>query len=87
MRGSKCVQAQPAARTNFGGGLGEREAKRSLPQTAAGSARPVISREFWKSEDLGRFNLWRPMVVDRMRGSKCVQAQPAGSKWVSALPT
>ena len=30
--GSNRVQAQPAWRTNFGGGLGEREAKRSLPQ-------------------------------------------------------
>ncbi len=31
--GSKWVQAQSARqRTNFGGGLGEREAKRSLPQ-------------------------------------------------------
>ncbi len=25
-------------------------------------------------------------VVDRMRGSQCVQAQPAGSKWNRALP-
>ena len=30
-----------------------------------------------KTADLGRSNLWRPMVVDRMRGSMCVQAQPA----------
>ena len=37
-------------------------------------------------EDLGRSNLWRPMVVDRTGGSKCMQAQPAGSKWVQALP-
>ena len=28
-----------------------------------------------------------PGFVDRMRGSKCVQAQPAGSKRLSALPT
>ena len=32
---------------------------------------PEIRRPF------GRFNLWRPTVVERMRGSMCVQAQPA----------
>ena len=36
--GSRWVQAQPARRTNFGGGLGEREAKRSLPQPARRAA-------------------------------------------------
>ena len=68
--------------TNFGGGLGEREAERSLPQLA-----PAIRREACGFEDLGRFNLWRPMVVARTGGSKCMQAQPAGSRWASALPT
>ena len=59
-------------RANFGGGLGEREAERSLPQLA-----PAIRREACGFEDLGRFNLWRPMVVARIGGSRCVQAQPA----------
>ena len=45
--------------------------------TADRKRRPVISGEFRKSADLGRFNLWRPMVVARTRGSK----------WPSALPT
>ena len=39
-----------------------------------------------KTADLGRSDLWRPTVVDRMRGSMCVQAQPAGSRWVQAQP-
>ena len=75
IRGSKCVGN--AHQTNFGGGLGEREAKRSLPQLAAGSARPEFSGAARKTADFGRFNLWRPTVVARTRGSKCVQAQPA----------
>ena len=37
--------------------------------------------------DLGRFNLWRPMVVARIRGSKGPSALPTGSKGPSALPT
>ena len=49
--------------------------------------RPVIRKESCGFADLGRSNLWRPTVVDRTRGSQCVQAQPAGSKWLSALPT
>ena len=28
--------------------------------------------------DLGRFNLWRPMIVDRMRGSNRPSAMPTG---------
>ena len=44
----------------------------------AGSARQVIRGEACGFADLGRFNLWRPMVVARTGGSKCVQAQPAG---------
>ena len=46
--------------------------------TADRKRRPVISGEFRKFADLGRFNLWRPMVVARTGGSKCVQAQAAG---------
>ena len=66
-----------ASGTNFGGGLGEREAERSLPQLAAGSARPEFSGEARKTADFGRFNLWRPTVV----------ARTGGSKWQSGLPT
>ena len=60
----------------------------SSPEPAAASGsrpcRPPLKGEVsakrtegFKTEDLGRSNLWRPMVVDRMRGSK----------WLSALPT
>ena len=48
--------------------------------------RLIIRREFCGFEDLGRFSLWRPMVVARIGGSNRVQAQPAGSKWNRALP-
>ena len=66
-------------RTNFGGGLGEREAKRSLPQLArVGSADRKSAGNSCGFEDLGRFNLWRPTVVDRMRGSKWNRALPGG---------
>ena len=34
-------------------------------------------RESCGFADLDRFNLWRSMVVARIRGSQCVQAQPA----------
>ena len=45
---------------------------------ASGSrhCRLMISGEFRKSADLGRFNLWRPTVVDRTR-RRWVQVQPA----------
>ena len=70
--GSKWNRALP------GGGLGEREAKRSLPQSdRVGSADRKSAGNSCGFEDLGRFNLWRPMVVDRTRGSK----------WLSALPS
>ena len=49
--------------------------------------RPAISAELRGFEDLGRFNLWRPMVVNRTRGSKWMQALPAGSKRVQAQRT
>ena len=75
-----------ACPTNFGGGLGEREAAAESPPAEAGSARPSVRKEACGFADLGRSNLWRPMVVDRMRGSRWVQAQPAGSKWVQAQP-
>ena len=38
---------------------------------------PSIRRESCGLADLGRSNLWRPMVVARIGGSRCVQAQPA----------
>ncbi len=49
------------------------------------SARPTENPQCGFA-DFGRFNLWRPIVVERTRGSKRVQAQPAGSKRVQALP-
>ena len=39
-----------------------------------------------KNIDFGRFNLWRPIVVDGTGGSKWNRALPGGSKWVQALP-
>ena len=65
---------------------------------AVGSADRKFPENLREFADFGRFNLWRPIVVDRTGGSKWVsalptggskwvQAQPAGSKWVSALPT
>ena len=69
----------------LGHGVGEAQKRRFREAgevAAQGSTsrqrRPVISGEFRKFADLGRFNLWRPMVVARTGGSKCVQAQPAG---------
>ena len=56
---------------------------RALP---GGSARPSIRRESCGFGDLGRFNLWRPMVVERMRGSRWNRALPGGSQWNRALP-
>ena len=66
-------------RANFGGGLGEREANAEPPPASpeAGSARPAIRREACGFADIGRSNLWRPMVVERTGGSRWVQAQPA----------
>ena len=49
--------------------------------------RQEFSGEFRKTADLGRFNLWRPMVVERIRGSNRLSALPTGSRWLSALPT
>ena len=46
-------------------------------QVEPGTARPSIRRESCGFADFGRFNLWRPTVVDRTRGSKWVQALPA----------
>ena len=63
--GSNRMQAQPAgSRWN-----------RALP---GGGARPSIRRESCGFGDLGRFNLWRPMVVERIRGSRWNRALPGG---------
>ena len=48
---------------------------------------PEKQTEEFRNADLGRFNVWRPMVVERIRGSKWLSALPTGSKWVQALPT
>ena len=42
--------------------------------------RQEFSGEFRKTADLGRFNLWRPMVVERIRGSNRLSALPTGSR-------
>ena len=48
---------------------------------------PAVRAEGFQNVDLGRSNLWRPMVVDRTRGSQWQSALPTGSKRLSALPT
>ena len=48
--------------------------------------RQEFSGEFRKTADLGRFNLWRPMVVERIRGSNRLSALPTGSRCVQAQP-
>ena len=48
---------------------------------------PVKQAVGFSDADLGRFNLWRPTVVERIRGSKWQSALPTGSRWVRALPT
>ena len=47
---------------------------------------PAKQAEGFANADLGRFSVWRPTVVDRMRGSEWQSALPTGSKWVQALP-
>ena len=47
---------------------------------------PAKQAEGFANADLGRFSVWRPMVVDRMRGSEWQSALPTGSKWVQAQP-
>ena len=52
---------------------------------------PAKRAEGYANADLGRFNVWRPMVVDRTGGSKvgagpACSALPTGSKWVQAQP-
>ena len=54
------------------------------PAEVSRQCRPAIRKEPCGFADLGRSNLWRPMVVDRTGGSRWVQAQPAGSRWVQA---
>ena len=49
------------------------------------SARPTENPQCGFA-DFGRFSLWRPIVVERTRGSNRVQAQPAGRKRVQAQP-
>ena len=67
--------------------MGEREAKRSLHQSArVGNADMSFPGKSRKTADLGRSDLWRPTVVDRTRGSNRNQALPGGSKWVQAQP-
>ena len=80
--GSEWVQAQPARRTNFGGGLGEREAKRSLPQPArVGSADMSFSGKSRKNGEFGNFNLWFPnSSIDPAAASGCRLSLPGGRK-------
>ena len=46
----------------------------------------LMGRRGFRSEDFGRFNLWRPTVVDRTGGSNRLSALPTGSRWNRALP-
>ena len=76
--GGRWGQALPA-RTNFGGGLGEREAERSLPQLGAGSARPEFSGEARKTGEFGSFNLWLPnSSPEPAAASACRLSLPTG---------
>ena len=49
---------------------------------------PAAQAVGFKNADLGRFNLWRPMVVAKTGGSRWLSALPTGgSNRQSALPT
>ena len=48
---------------------------------------PAVRAEGFQNADIGRSNLWRPMVVTRTGGSKRLSALPTGSNRLSALPT
>ena len=50
---------------------------RALPESAMPTNNPLEACGF---ADLGRFNLWRPMVVDRTGGSELNRSLPGGSK-------
>ena len=51
------------------------------PAAASGTGPcPVIRKEACGFADLGRFNLWRPMVVDRTGGSKWNRALPGACR-------
>ncbi len=72
-------------RANFGGGLGEREAERSLPQPA--SAVPTLNPQgSLRIRRIRELQFVVPEFVDRTRGSKWQSALPTGSKWNRALP-
>ena len=67
-------------------GSGGAQSEAEPPPAEAGSARPSIRKEACGFADLGRSSVWRPMVVDRMRGSKWPSALPTGSRlWGSSL--
>ncbi len=53
-------------------------------QDARQQVEPGTARRIRRPQGL---QFMAPEVVVRTGGSKCVQAQPAGSKWQSALPT
>ena len=58
---------------------------RSLPQSArVGNADMSFPGKSRKTVDLGCFNLWQPMVVDKTRGSNRNRALPGGSRWLSS---
>ena len=61
-------QAVGFASAESGGGF--------LQPIRVGSADRQSARSSCGFADFGRFNLWRPIVVNRTCGSMCVQAQP-----------
>ena len=76
--------AGSACRTNFGGGLGEREAERSLPQPA--SAVPIINpQEILADSKNSGTPIYGSRIRDRMRGSKRNRALPGGTGASSVL--
>ncbi len=61
-----------------------------MKQAGVGTARPAaptgVFRKIPENRRIREIQFMLPEYVVRTGGSKCVQAQPAGSKWNQALP-
>ena len=69
------------------GGLGERKASRSCPQSTRGGQRPPNNPQgSLRIRRIRELEFMVPEFVNGTGGSKWVQAQPAGSRWVQAQP-
>ena len=80
-RGSSWLSALPTGgqHTNFGGGLGEREAERNLPQPGGGSAAHEFSGQIPENRRIRELQSMVPEFVVRTRGSMWPSALPTGS--------